>query len=133
MYNIKIIEDSDLYTLLDLHYQLQQLLPTKFTRSVSAWLLLHEFNGKDRIIAGLYKDGELCGFCNGYGESEDMYYFSNMYVLKDHRRGVKLLMDTVIEMAGDMGYEIWRCESITPEGKNIMEKYGAKEIKWEAQ
>jgi len=128
MYNIKPIDDKDFYTLLRLHYELQQILPGKHGESVSAIILCKELNRLDKIVIGLYKDNTLVGFINGYSETSEIFYFSNIYVLKEHRLGVKKLMTYAEDKIKELGYKAWKSESIIKEGKNILLKFGAEEI-----
>jgi len=128
MYKIKTIEDKDFYKLLELHYCLQQELPTKHNKSISAIILCQELCVDNKMVVGLYKDEELVGFISGYEETKEVFYMANFFVEKRYRFKTKSLMDYVENKTKKLGYKAWKCDSITKKGKNILTKYGAKEI-----
>ena len=123
----KIIDDEDFYDLLELHHELQQLLPAKLNKSRSALALLEELQRLDARGMGLYKENKLVGFVNGYGV-EGIYYFSNIYVLQDSRLGVKQLMSYAEQIAVSLGYTVSKAESCLSEGKKVLQHFGYKEI-----
>jgi hypothetical protein len=128
MYKIKLIDDMDLYRLLELHYKLQQLLPAKLSKSESAWVLLNYFSAINFIALGLYKDDSLVGFITGNEATKEIYYFSNLYIEPGHRLGIKKLMKNAEDRVIKMGYKAWYSDSVLKEGKKVLLKFGAKEI-----
>ena len=124
MYEVKRVMEDDFYTLLKLHYELQQLLPMKANRLESARHIIGELAKGKALALGLYKDTILVGFINGYQETEEVYFFANIYVKKDSRRGVKQLMTFAETIIKEHGYKQWKGTSILPEGMNILERFG---------
>lgn len=127
MYEIKSIVDSDYYSLLELHYKLQQLFPMKLNRLVSSIALINELNKHDLLVIGLYKDKKLVGFINGYKETSEVFYFSNIFVEKENRLKVIDLMTYAEAIVIDRGYKRWKSQSFFKDGKNILEKFGGQE------
>lgn len=129
MYNIKPIEDKDFYKLLELNYKLQQLLPYKHSISASAVLLCKDIGIADKLVIGLYKDDELVGFINGVKETDEIFYFSNIYVEPQHRYGVKKLMEYAEKAVIELGYKFWKSDGNTIEGSKALYKFGARKDK----
>lgn len=128
MYEVRHIQDSDTYTLLELHYKLQQLLPDKLNKSQSAWILLNEINKQTRLILGLFKNDVLSGFINGYEENSEVFHFSNLYINPDSRYGIRKLMLEAENWVKKHNYKVWTSNSILKEGKQALIGFGAKEI-----
>lgn len=129
MYNIKPIEDKDFYKLLELNYKLQQLLPYKHNISASAVLLCKDLGVVDKLVIGLYKGDELVGFINGVKETDEIFYFSNIYIEPEHRYGTKKLMEYAEKAIIDLGYKAWKSDGNTKEGIRVLQRFGARRHK----
>ena len=124
MYEIKTITDEDIYTLFELHYKLQQLLPIKYNRLVSAMVLMSELKKSTHLIVGLYKTETLVGFINGWEDTEEVFYLANVYVQEDSRFKVKELMQYAEDAVITRGYKQWKATSILEQGMRALEKFG---------
>ena len=128
MYNIKSIEDKDFFKLLELNYELHKLLPMQLSLSAATVSLCKDIGLIKKLVIGLYKDDVLVGFINGYEHTEEIFWFSNIYVLKEHRFKVKALLEYAENKVKELGYTSWLTNSLLKQGKNVLTKFGAKEI-----
>lgn len=129
MYNIKSIEDKDFFKLLELNYELHKLLPMQHSLSAATVCLCREIDVTNKLVIGLYYEDSLVGFINGYEYTKEIFWFSNIYVLPKHRYKVKNFLEYAEKEIVTMGYTSWLTHSLMKQGKNMLTKFGAKELR----
>jgi len=128
MYKVKEIPDNYFYDLQALYYKLQELLSFKPSKFLVTKRLIEELQLTSNLTLGLFRGDKLVGFISGYSKQERLFHVSSLYILVDYRYGTKLLLETMENLVIAKGYKGWTANSILKEGKNIITKFGAKEL-----
>ena len=125
--NIKLIQDKSFIELSKLFYEYNQYLTTKYNHNSSIKILISELDKVDSQALGLFKGAKLVGFTLGHKYSEDLFYFSSMYIKPKYRYYMKNLF-LASEANIKSRYSGWVSHSSTPSGINMHSKMGATPI-----
>ena len=125
--NIKIIDDDYFIEFSKLFYEYNQYLATLHNYRDSITILINELSKEDVQPLGLFKGTKLVGFTLGYKYSDDLFYFSAMYIRPKYRYYMKKLF-LASEANIKSRYSGWVSHSSTPLGINMHNKMGASPI-----
>ena len=124
MYNIKIIDDSDFYSLVELNKEMRASISESVHNFSCVSQLLRGLTLTDALAIGLYKNEVLVGFVTGYGQSNYVYFFSGVYIQEGHKLQLLSLLKKAEKFLPSK-YITWESEASSLKGKNMLEKFGA--------
>jgi len=128
MYNIKLVDDSELYTLVELNKEMRASISPEVNNFNCMRQLLTDLTYKDAIALGLYYDETLVGFVIGYGLTDTTYFFTGVYIQKGHKLQLLELLNKAEESLPPK-YIYWESEASSPKGKIMLEKFGATQYR----
>ena len=95
MYNIKLVDDSELYTLVELNKEMRAAISSEVNNFNCLIQLLTDLTYKDAMVLGLYSDETLVGFVTGYGLTDTTYFFTGVYIQEGHKLQLLELLNKV--------------------------------------
>lgn len=131
MIEVKQIDDRDLQDFIVLFIKYNKCLVTKHNSYVSTKVLIDKLSLEASLAIGLYKDSRLVGFTLGNGVSNEVFHFTDMYILPNYRYHTSRLLRGSENLIRPT-YKVWTSESHTKDGIRMFEHYGAQiaEIKY---
>lgn len=124
MYNINLIDDSYLYTLLELHKEMRALISPEANNYSCVSQIIRELTYKDARAVGLFFNEDLVGFVTGFAQTDTVYFFSGIYIVNGHRTKLLELLNAA-EAAIPSNYVSWESVAMSDSGSAMLEKFGA--------